>query len=757
MKRLIPAVAIILGWASAAWAAPPAPLTTLHVVAAITNAQASQRQPVSFEATVTYYRSYASELFVQEGNDAIYVQPMKGFKLALAPGDRIRVTGTMHESFRPVVDSKDITVVGHGPLPKPEHPSFVQMMRGEADSRLVTVRAVVRAANLVFNDLRSTSPTTYLRMLVQGSQVGADIDSADESALKGLLDAEIEITGVAGGHFDSKMQMTGILLHVQSLAGVKVLKRAGSDPWSLPVTPMDRIIAGFHEVDLSQRTRVRGTIIYFQPGTALVLQDGPRSLWIDTDSWGPMHVGDVVDAIGFPSFENHALALTRSEVRDSLVRAPVTPTLFTPHQLVLGGNNGRNYAFDLVSVEGLVVTEVRQVTQDEYMLESDGRLFSAILSHSRVLNSASLSPMKEFPLGTRVRVTGICIPVDANLFNAEVPFNILMRNADDVVVVARPPWLNVRHLTMIVGLLLCVVIAFGVRSWVLERRDRRGTAALAYLEGRRSRILEDINGARPLAEIIEKITEMVSYKLNGAPCWCEIADGALLGNCPAKLTALRIVQEEIPARSGPPLGVLFAGLDPLAKPHANESEVFSMGAALAALAIETRRLYSDLLHRSEFDLLTDIPNRFSLEKQLETLIHEARTSAGVLGFVFIDLDRFKQVNDQYGHQTGDLYLQAAAQRMKRQLRPGDMLARLGGDEFAVVVRSVRNRSEVEEIASRLQHCFDEPFAAEGRQVHGSASMGIALYPEDATNRDGLLSTADAAMYAAKQARKRAAA
>jgi len=365
--------------------------------------------------------------------------------------------------------------------------------------------------------------------------------------------------------------------------------------------------------------------------------------------------------------------------------------------------------------------------------------------------------MKEFPLGTRVRVTGICIPVDANLFNAEVPFNILMRNADDVVVVARPPWLNVRHLTMIVGLLLCVVIAFGVRSWVLERRDRRGTAALAYLEGRRSRILEDINGARPLAEIIEKITEMVSYKLNGAPCWCEIADGALLGNCPAKLTALRIVQEEIPARSGPPLGVLFAGLDPLAKPHANESEVFSMGAALAALAIETRRLYSDLLHRSEFDLLTDIPNRFSLEKQLETLIHEARTSAGVLGFVFIDLDRFKQVNDQYGHQTGDLYLQAAAQRMKRQLRPGDMLARLGGDEFAVVVRSVRNRTEVEEIASRLQHCFDEPFAAEGRQVHGSASMGIALYPEDATNRDGLLSTADAAMYAAKQARKRAAA
>jgi len=82
-----------------------------------------------------------------------------------------------------------------------------------------------------------------------------------------------------------------------------------------------------------------------------------------------------------------------------------------------------------------------------------------------------------------------------------------------------------------------------------------------------------------------------------------------------------------------------------------------------------------------------------------------------------------------------------------------MLARLGGDEFAVVVQSVRNRAEVEEIAMRLEHCFDEPFAVEGGQISGSASVGIAIYPEDAINGDGLLSTADAAMYMAKQSRK----
>jgi diguanylate cyclase (GGDEF)-like protein len=76
------------------------------------------------------------------------------------------------------------------------------------------------------------------------------------------------------------------------------------------------------------------------------------------------------------------------------------------------------------------------------------------------------------------------------------------------------------------------------------------------------------------------------------------------------------------------------------------------------------------------------------------MISEARRAAGIFGFIFIDLDQFKQVNDRYGHQVGDMYLQEAAQRMKHQLRLGDTLARLGGDEFAVVVAAVHNRSDV---------------------------------------------------------------
>jgi diguanylate cyclase (GGDEF)-like protein len=744
-------VAIFLATVPAMAVTPPAPITTLRVAATLTNAEASQHLPVTFEATVTYFRSYDKDLFVQDGNDAIYVHATTTLKLT--PGDRVLVRGTTHESFRPYVNSSDITVVGHGALPKPIQPNFEQMIRAEADCKLVSVHALIRSADLV-PDTRSPIAAGYLHMIVDGGPVDANVDTEDETALKGLLDAEVEITGAISGHFDNKMQMTGILLHVQSLAGVKILKRAGSDPWSIPVTPMDRVVTGYRLNDFSQRTRVRGTITYYQPGKALVLEDGSRSLWINTDSWNPLHVGDVADVIGFPTVDNGFLTLNRGEVRDSLVQAPVTPSLFTWRDLALGGNDGHSHVFDLVSVEGQVVTEVRQATQDLYVLESDGHLFSVILNHPALQALASVRPMKDVPLGARIRVTGICMLADANPFNGEVPFNILIRDFDDIVVVAQPPWLNVRHLMLIVGMLFALVIAIGIRAWSMERRNRRSIGSLAYVERRRSKVLEDINHSKPLAEILERITELVSVRLNGAPCWCQVADGAALGNRPIdyKSSSLRIVENPIPARSGPALGSIFAAFDARINPDAVEKAALAMAAELATLAIETSRLYSDLVHRSEFDLLTDVQNRFSMEKTLSAMIQSARETAGIFGLIYIDLNEFKQVNDLHGHLVGDQYLQEVSRRMKRQLRPCDVLARLGGDEFAILVSEVRNRAEIEEITARLESCFHEPFIGDGYFLEGSASFGISLYPEDADSADSLLRGADAAMYVAKYAR-----
>jgi len=749
MKRVVPLFAMLCLCASGAWAQPSGPITTLEAAARLTNAQAIQHQPVAFEATVTYYRSYERNLFVQDGDAAIWLHPVGMYKLF--PGDRVHVHGTMRESFRPYIEGAQITLLGHGPLPKPIQPSFEQMIRAEADCKLVTVRAVIQSADLVPNSQAPIS-NTKLGILVDGGHVDVTVDSDDPTRIRELLDAEVEITGVQSGHFDNKMQQTGILLHVASLDDVKILKRADVDPWSIALTPMDRVLAGYRDRDQSQRQRVHGTITYYQPGAALVLQDGSKSIWIQTESWSPLSVGDIANAIGFPAVENGFLTLAHGEVHETSTQAPVTPSLFTWRQLAVGGNDGQSRVFDLVSIEGQVVTEVRQATQDEYVLNSDGHLFAAIIRHPGTATTVPLNPMREIPVGTRIRVTGICMLIDANPFNGEVPFDILMRSVDDIAVVARPPWLNVRHLMIIVGLLLGVIIATGARSWALERRMRQKTAALAYLEQRRSSILEDINNSRPLSQIIENITEVVSFRLHGAACWCEIANGASLGMRPPKITSQRVIQQEIPGRSGAVLGNIFAAIHRLNKPCAEESDALALGAGLATLAIETSRLYFDLVHRSEFDLLTDVQNRFAMEKTLSAIIQAARETAGIFGLIYIDLNEFKQVNDLHGHLVGDQYLQEVSRRMKRQLRPSDVLARLGGDEFAVLISEVHNRAEVVEITARLESCFHDPFVGDGYTLHGSASFGIALYPEDADSADSLLRSADAAMYVAKQSR-----
>jgi diguanylate cyclase (GGDEF)-like protein len=552
------------------------------------------------------------------------------------------------------------------------------------------------------------------------------------------------------------MQQTGIVLYVSNLADVKVLKRIDTSFWSLSITPMDQILSDYHVRDLTRRVQVRGTITYYQPGSAVVLQDGYKSLWISTHTREPLRIGNYAEASGFPDAHDRMLTLTDSEIQDIHVAASISPQPATWRQLAFWNSSKPDgHQYDLVSIEGVVVAQVREATQDEYVLTSDGKLFNAIYRHQR--GATVLPPMRQVSSGTRVRVTGICTILDTNAINPgeEVPFNILLRSFDDIAVVAKSSPLNVRNLILLVGLLLVLLFVAGAREWIMERKVRRQNAAIAYIERRRSRILEDINGSRPLAEILEQIAELASFKLRGAPCWCKVSDGAQLGNFPSKPDAFRVVEEPIPARSGPPLGLFYAAFHPRAKPIANESETISLSASMATLAIETRRLYSDLQHRSQFDLLTDIHNRFSLETYLDQKIEEAREDAAIFGLMYIDLNDFKQVNDVYGHRVGDLYLQEAAIRMKHQLRAHDMLARLGGDEFAVLVPRVHSRKELEEVAQRLERSFDVPYSFDGYVLPGSASVGLAVYPEDGTTRESLLSAADAAMYVVKQTKKQA--
>ena len=154
-------------------------------------------------------------------------------------------------------------------------------------------------------------------------------------------------------------------------------------------------------------------------------------------------------------------------------------------------------------------------------------------------------------------------------------------------------------------------------------------------------------------------------------------------------------------------------------------------------------------HLAHHDQLTGLPNRLYLAAYLPGAIEEAKRSGSMLAVLFLDLDRFKHINDSRGHETGDKLLKAVAQRIRVTMRSEDIVVRMGGDEFIVVLRTVRNTDQVSEAAGRVTEAMSAPVIVDGRPLVTTASIGVSLYPRDGADMGELLRHSDTAMYQAK--------
>jgi diguanylate cyclase (GGDEF)-like protein/PAS domain S-box-containing protein len=159
--------------------------------------------------------------------------------------------------------------------------------------------------------------------------------------------------------------------------------------------------------------------------------------------------------------------------------------------------------------------------------------------------------------------------------------------------------------------------------------------------------------------------------------------------------------------------------------------------------------HQQLDHLAHHDQLTGLPNRLYLQAHLPEAIEEARKSSTVLAVLFLDLDRFKHVNDSRGHETGDKLLKTVAQRIRSTMRAEDVVVRMGGDEFVVILKGVSNTQQVNEAAARINHALGAPMVVDGRTLVTTVSIGVALYPHDGTDMGELLRHSDTAMYQAK--------
>ena len=184
-------------------------------------------------------------------------------------------------------------------------------------------------------------------------------------------------------------------------------------------------------------------------------------------------------------------------------------------------------------------------------------------------------------------------------------------------------------------------------------------------------------------------------------------------------------------------------------PGGGEEALLASAVRMAAVALEHGKLLGQLTYQAKHDILTGLSNRFDFEEHLGRTTEAARRDDHRLGLLFIDLDRFKHINDTLGHEIGDQLLIQVAKRLRLRTRKRDLLARMGGDEFALLLTDLSEPQAAVRVAQNIVKILEAPFEIDGREMFISASIGVSIFPDDADGPSTLLANVDRAMYQAK--------
>lgn len=189
--------------------------------------------------------------------------------------------------------------------------------------------------------------------------------------------------------------------------------------------------------------------------------------------------------------------------------------------------------------------------------------------------------------------------------------------------------------------------------------------------------------------------------------------------------------------------------------HNDDDQILRFAAMQASAAIQRITLQAELLDAAQYDELTGLPNRRLFQDRVQSAILRARRDSSGGALLFIDLNNFKAINDEHGHDVGDLLLKTIAARISLCVRSVDTVARIGGDEFVAVLESVASREQAEVVIDKIRHAVAQPVLLNAVRLHPSASIGLALYLQHGDSLRELMRHADVEMYADKMRQKSA--
>ena len=732
-------------------------LRTVHDVFALSKAEASKAYPVEIDAVVTFSDPEWGVLFVQDRTGPTFVD-VHGTSTRFPEGTRVRVeavTGTNNNG--PIFAHSKIVVLGRGLLPKLEQKSIAGLDSELTESHRAVTEGTLRPCE------RSYPRVCFL--IYEGKNFAwLFVPQLDNPAAQGLIGATVRVTGVVGRHVDDANRRLGAQLWVNSLENIKV--ETPPSPVSIFSSPtrIGSLRASEADERFVPRVHVRGIVTWQSPGL-FSIGDGSGTLFVETWKTIAVTTGSTVDAMGFPSHGKFGLELGNSVVRMSEVQpsgGSIAPLRVKAAEAVQRSLNGRR-----VILKARLLGQSANETEFVYQLEDGPQRFNAVM-----LRNDSTREIVGLARDSVLDVTGIALIQNGT---AEWPGALLMliESPKDIVVIRGGDWLTLKQrlaISAAMGFFVAVALA-----WVtlLRRTVRRQTAII------RARLENELHLETKYRRLFERnLAAVFSWRSDGAIVDCNMAFVKLLGlqsreeligrsYCefqadPAHREQLRCgLQEEALSNRDVSLrrddGATVHLLTNITPVHTVEGTVYETTAIdvtkLKQNEAELQRAKDAAVFDSLNDPLTGLPNRRLLLDTLSSMLGTARSEGGMIALLYIDLDGFKLVNDSLGHPIGDALLVQMAACLRSWIRERDILGRIGGDEFVVILDRLQGKEDAALVAENLLDAISSPFKVEGHELKIGASIGISIFPENASDAEELMKQADSAMYAAKRAGK----
>jgi len=425
-------------------------LTTAAAVRALSAAEAEKHYAVKLRGVVTFYDDSLFSRFVQDETAGIYLQVTNS--LALQPGKLVEVEGvTDAGEFAPVVLPASVNVVGDAAVPAAKPASVENLLSGAEDSQMVEVSGNVRSVQF-----EKPSGNYFMDLVASGERFTVVAKELPAARADALLGATVRVRGVCSTLFNHQRQLFGFRLLVPNADGVVVEQAAPANPYDTPLQPIDGLLQFTPQGSLGHRVKVAGTVVYYQPGNALFIQDGSHGLHCQTLLRESVQPGDQVEVLGSPAKGEYTPIL-----EDAIYRKIGNGT--APKADVVDLNDVLTGAHDcrLVQISATVLERVDRGINQFLLLQAGDFIFQAYLPQGAI--SERFTGLVK---GSEVLATGICLIERGNSWQAgkdwrAKSFRLLLRSPEDIELVQAPSQWSYEMLLGIVGaaeIVLLIVI-----------------------------------------------------------------------------------------------------------------------------------------------------------------------------------------------------------------------------------------------------------------------------------------------------------